>query len=75
MKLSRDELLYGPVIIKKKLPLLARLLDKNKNEYLSILEKLSSRKDIADGSPIQKRIDELEDELCIIERLISEMEG
>lgn len=75
VELSRDELLYGPVIIKKKLPLLARLLDKNKNEYLSILEKLSSRKDIADGSPIQKRIDELEDELCIIERLISEMEG
>ena len=74
-ELSKDELLYGPVIIKKKLPLLVRLLEKNKNEYLSILEKLNSRKDIAEGSPIQKRIEELEEELSIIDGLLSKMEG
>ena len=73
--LSAAELMYGPVIIKKKLPLFKRLLEKNKNEYLSILDKLSLQKNIAEGSPIQKRIDELKENLSIIDNLTGEMEG
>lgn len=72
--LSEAQLQYGPIIIEKKPPLFKTLLNKNKNEYLSILEKLVSKKDIASDSPIQKRIKELEDALNCIERLELEME-
>ena len=66
--LNADELEYGPIIIKKRPLLFEKLLEKNKNEYLSILEKLE-KKDTASDSPIHKRIEELKDELDRIQRL------
>ena len=66
--LNADELEYGPIIIKKRPPLFEKLLEKNKNEYLTILEKLE-KKDTASDSPIHKRIEELKDELDRIQRL------
>ena len=63
-----SQLEYGPVILQKRPKLLDTLLEKNKREFTSILEKLSSKSNDTD-SPIQKRIDELNSELALI-RLI-----
>ncbi|MBP5594807.1 MAG: SAM-dependent methyltransferase [Pseudobutyrivibrio sp.] len=66
--LDASQLEYGPVILQKRPKLLDTLLEKNKREFTSILEKLSSKSNDTD-SPIQKRIDELNSELALI-RLI-----
>ncbi|MBR4708062.1 MAG: SAM-dependent methyltransferase [Pseudobutyrivibrio sp.] len=66
--LDEAQLTYGPVILEKRPGLLDTLLEKNKREFTSILEKISSKSNDTD-SPIQKRIDELNSELALI-RLI-----
>ncbi|MBR1622332.1 MAG: SAM-dependent methyltransferase, partial [Pseudobutyrivibrio sp.] len=55
IQLSELELEYGPVIIENRPKLLKALMEKNKNEYSSILKKLEEKKDVAIDSPIQKR--------------------
>ncbi|MCR4830167.1 MAG: class I SAM-dependent methyltransferase [Pseudobutyrivibrio sp.] len=63
------ELEYGPIIIKNRPELLNTLLEKNKNEYCTILEKLEEKSDVEADSPIQKRKKELSDKLSMIRRL------
>lgn len=70
---EEKELEYGPVILKNRPDLLSVLLDKNKREYTSILQKLDSKNNEAD-SPIQKRIDELTNKLELIRLIELEME-
>ena len=73
-KLSQQELEYGPIIIQKKPALFKELLEKNKNEYQSILEKLNQNIINNEDSPIQKRKAELTEKLGIISKLELEME-
>ena len=74
IQLSELELEYGPVIIENRPKLLKALMEKNKNEYSSILKKLEEKKDVAIDSPIQKRKEELSEELSLIRQLELEME-
>lgn len=63
------ELEYGPIIIKNRPELFDTLLEKNKNEYCTILEKLEEKSGVEADSPIQKRKKELSDKLSMIRRL------
>lgn len=63
------ELEYGPIIIKNRPELFDKLLEKNKNEYCTILEKLEEKSGVEADSPIQKRKKELSDKLSMIRRL------
>lgn len=74
IKLSEPELEYGPIIIKNKPPLFKELLEKNKGEYQSILNKLNQNVITDKDSPIQKRKEELTEKLSIISTLELEME-
>ena len=74
INLSDAELEYGPIIIKNKPDLLKTLVNKNKEEYKSILKKLEQRLDVKADSPIQKRKEELSNKLSLIGQLELEME-
>ncbi len=65
---SLAELTYGPVIIKKRPPLLDRLLEKNQAEYSRILEGLKQHS-FEDNSPAALRVRELDQELALIRDL------
>ncbi|MCR4695356.1 MAG: class I SAM-dependent methyltransferase [Pseudobutyrivibrio sp.] len=59
------ELEYGPIILKKRPELFARLLDKNYNEYSKILSRLEKGEK---SSQICERIRELKDLLSLVEQ-------
>jgi len=85
MKLSYDadsktylkdyELEYGPIIIKKSPELLTKLLQKNKAEFKSILDKLNSMESASITDPIIKRKVTLQEELRLIQQVELDMEG
>lgn len=68
------EMAYGPIIIKKAPDLLSSLLEKNKNEYSSILRKLNAMDEADLSVPITKRKAELLEELELIKQVELEME-
>ena len=69
VKLTEAQLEYGPVILEKKPDLLKTLLDKNKNEYTTIIEKLNKipSKDVT--SQIQNKKAQLLNELDLIQQV------
>lgn len=67
--LSEAELEYGPVIIEKSPDLLQTLLEKNKREYTSILNKLESLQATEVTDPIQHRKAILLNELDLIQQV------
>ena len=68
-ELSEAELEYGPVIIEKSPDLLQTLLEKNKREYTSILNKLESLQATEVTDPIQHRKAILLNELDLIQQV------
>ena len=69
VELTEAQLEYGPVILEKKPDLLKTLLDKNKNEYTTIIEKLNKipSKDVT--SQIQNKKAQLLNELDLIQQV------
>ncbi len=72
--LSDKELEYGPCILKKSPKLLKTLIEKNKREYTSILEKLKSISESQATASIEKRKNVLAEELELIKQIELEME-
>ena len=68
-ELQEVELEYGPIIIEKKPELLQTLLEKNKREYTSIIEKLDAMNSSDITAPIQNRRAKLMEQLELIQQL------